>query len=256
MRFKAGLHLLKPLITTNSSSIIKTANNLVSKVYYNKEIYSNEIKILSTLIHPNIIKVHDHYLDEYNKGVIEFKYYDDGDLLTFINSHVRVKHTHINNTDKINLFCTITDTLLFCHKHNIVHGDIKPDNIMLNNFNPILIDFGLSIYNTDFTNYMEKNIIIRSGRQGSDGFMAPEVLDNYIGPCSDVYSLGVVLYQLFTNEMPSFYKNKLDLDFTIIKKYNIPSNIVNILHDMLEHDYKQRPTIEDIKYELITQLNN
>ena len=250
MKFRHNLHLLKPIITTNSSSIIKTSNNIVSKVYYNKANYSNELKILSTLIHPNIIKVHDHYLDEYNKGVIEFKYYDDGDLLTFINTHVRVKHTNINNTDKIKLFCTITDTLHFCHQNNIVHGDIKPDNILLNNYNPILIDFGLSIYNDTFYSHMEKNKIIRYGKQGSQGYMAPEVLDYYIGPCSVVYSLGVILYQLFTNEMPCFYNNTLDLDFNIIKKYNIPSNIVNILHDMLEHDYKQRPTIEDIKYDI------
>ena len=246
---KHNLHLLKPIVTTNSSAIIKTSSNCVSKVFYNKTSYLNELHILSSLKHPNIIKVKNNYEDEYNKGVIEFKYYKEGDLLTFINKHTRKKNTPITNQDRIDIFRTITHTLLYCHQNNIIHGDIKPQNFVIEHNNPIIIDFGLSIYNDTFTNYVEKNMVIRCGTQGSDGYMAPEVKGHFIGPCSDVYSLGIVLYQLFINEYPYFNNDMLELDCNTTHPY-IPYKVCNLLHEMLEPDYKQRITLEEIIYDV------
>ena len=160
------IHILAPIVTTNSSAIIKTPLNRVSKVFYNKDCYLNELHILSMLQHPNIIKVKKHYTDEYKKGVIEFKYYTEGDLLSFINTHTRNKTKNVTNNHRLEIFNTITNTLSYCHQKNIIHGDIKPENFLLENRNPILIDFGLSIHNKHFYNSLEKNIVIRHGRQG------------------------------------------------------------------------------------------
>ena len=139
-------------------------------------------------------------------------------------------------------------TLLYCHDNCIVHGDIKPDNFLIENKNPILIDFGLSFKNDIFSNNLNKNVVIYKGKQGTEGYMAPEVNDNYIGLCSDVYSLGITIYHLFTNESPYFEKNNLVLDFNETTNL-IPYKIQNLLSDMLEHDYRNRPTLEDIVYE-------
>ena len=242
---KHNLHRFKPIITTNSGSIIKTSTNCVSKVFYNKTNYKNELYILSKLQHPNIIKIKKHYEDEYKKGVIEFKYYEDGDLLSFINKHTRTKNTNVSNKQRLHIFNTIAHTLLYCHQNNIVHGDIKPDNFLLEHHTPVMIDFGLSIYNKDFYNPLEKNMVFRLGKQGSDGYIAPEVQDNYIGPCSDVYSLGIVLYQLFLNEYPHFNNDVLELNFNEKNKC-FPYKVCNLLHEMLHVDYKQRPTLEEI----------
>jgi len=251
---KHKLHLFKPIITTNSSAIIKTSNDYISKVFYNKDNYLNELFILSKLDHPNIIKVKKNYEDEYKKGVLEFKHYKEGDLLTFINTHTRKKKSNVTTNDRLDIFYTITNTLLYCHQNNIIHGDIKPENFVIENNNPIIIDFGLSIYNKGFTNYMEKNKVLRLGKQGSDGYIAPEVSNSYIGPCSDVYSLGIVLYQLFINEYPPFNNNMLELDCN--NHIHIPYKVCNLLHEMLEPDHTQRITLEEIIYEHDIFKNN
>ena len=246
---KHNFHLLKPLFTTNNSYIIKTSDKYISKVFYNSLNYHNEVNILQSLQHDNIIRIHKHFVDEYNKGVIEFKYYEDGDLLSFINKHVRKKNSTFSNNKKISLFKQIINPLIYCHSKNIIHGDIKPDNILLHNNVPIIIDFGLSIHDVHFNNTLIKNPTIYFGQQGSRGYIAPEVYDNYIGPCSDVFSLGVLLYNLFTNEMPQYKNNTFELSIDTISSNNIPFKIDTLLHDMLEQNFEERPTLKDIYYE-------
>ena len=100
---KHSLHLYKPLFTTSNSSLIRTSKNYISKVFYNKGIYYNELEILKRLQHDNIINVHTYFIDEYGKGIIEFKYYTDGDLLDHINKYVRTKKKCFTTDKKINI---------------------------------------------------------------------------------------------------------------------------------------------------------
>jgi len=82
-----------------------------------------------------------------------------------------------------------------CHAQNIVHRDIKPDNIMITSTNTVrLIDFGLSKAS-------------RSNKQlttvaGTPYYMAPEVLDGAYGKGADLWSLGVLLYTLVCGYLP------------------------------------------------------
>ena len=243
---KYKFHLMKPLVTTNISSIIKTSSNYVSKVYYNKDMYSNEIDILKILDHKQIIKIHKTYIDEYNKGVIELKYYKDGDLLNYINKYVRKQDSEFTADKKQLMFTKLLSPFIYCHEQNVIHGDIKPENVVLDDTTPVLIDFGLSIYNSEFSNH-KHNQVINHPTQGTDIYMAPEVKDNLIGPCSDIFSLGVLLYQLFTNERP-YYNDTINLTESIIKENDIPIHIQTLLYDMLQQNYTIRPTIHDIYY--------
>jgi serine/threonine protein kinase len=242
-------HNLKPLVSTYCSRIIQTSDNTVSKVFYDSMIFRNELHILQSLEHKYIIKPKKHYMDEYKKGVIELPYYKDGDLLSYINKYVRTKQNHFITDKKITMFKQIIESLLYCHTNNIIHGDIKPQNVVLHNLTPILIDFGLSVHNIQFTNHLEKNPLIYCGKRGSEGYMAPEIQDNLIGPCSDVFSTGVLLYNLFTNQLPQYTRKTIDMSSDTIIKYNIPHTIDNLLHDMLQTNYKERPTMEEIYYE-------
>ena len=72
------MYAKKYIMTTNSSSIIRISKKFVKKVYYNNSAYYNELSMLNNLTpHENIISIHNNYLDEFGKGVIEFKYYNE-----------------------------------------------------------------------------------------------------------------------------------------------------------------------------------
>ena len=91
----------------DSEILIRTSKNYISKVFYNKGIYYNELEILKRLQHDNIINVHTYFIDEYGKGIIEFKYYTDGDLLDHINKYVRTKKKCFTTDKKINILIVL-----------------------------------------------------------------------------------------------------------------------------------------------------
>jgi serine/threonine protein kinase len=87
------------------------------------------------------------------------------------------------------------------HEHGIIHRDLKPDNIMLDSDGePIVMDFGLA------RRMDEDTRITQAGRLlGTPAYMSPEQVDGdpeKIGPPTDIYSLGVVLYQMLTGRLP------------------------------------------------------
>ena len=97
------------------------------------------------------------------------------------------------------IFKKIVKAIQFCHNRNICHLDIKPDNIIFDkDFNPIIIDFGLSNkYRND-----NNEIIIYVGNLGTKNYKSPEMWEKneYKGVESDIFSLGVVLFNLVTSK--------------------------------------------------------
>jgi serine/threonine protein kinase len=87
------------------------------------------------------------------------------------------------------------------HEHGIIHRDLKPDNVMIDEESePIVMDFGLARRFDDEAQVTMSGVIV-----GTPGFMSPEQVDGdprKIGPATDIYSLGVVLYQMLTSRLP------------------------------------------------------
>jgi NIMA (never in mitosis gene a)-related kinase len=154
---------------------------------------NKEVILLQQLQHPNIIQIFDHFSDDkFLYIVMEFA--DGGDLQQKIKSQ---SSTPFEEDFIINIFAQLAFALFECKKKNIIHRDIKPQNIFLTKKGQVKLgDFGAGRL-LDSINQMATTII------GSPCYMAPEVINKQ--PYSfqvDIWSFGCVIYHLIMRKPP------------------------------------------------------
>ena len=212
------------------NKIIKKIPKILYNVDFPNYDYKNEYNILKKIEDSNIIKINETYEDtDYFYTVMD--YYERGDL------YFNMKEKRLSIKDHKKVIKKLVEPLHIIHENNIVHMDIKLENYVLgNNYdNFVLIDFNLSkIHNS---NYYEPEKI--STAIGTQPFIAPEIYDGYYCKSSDMYSLGCVLYLIYTNMI---YKGDLNL------LQNEPKELQDLIRYLLNENYKLRPTVYDIKY--------
>jgi serine/threonine-protein kinase len=154
-----------------------------------------EARTMAGLDHPNILHI-------YQVGHCEFGHffameYVDGQTLEAI---VREKHP-LQLSWAVSLITVVAEAIQHAHAKGIIHRDLKPANIMVDRFRrPIVMDFGIAKYLGKASSLTQQGTIM-----GTPAFMAPEQAgDNLgpVGPPSDVYALGAILYMLLTGKPP------------------------------------------------------
>ena len=156
--------------------------------------FRNEAGTVSKLNNPNIIKVYE--IDEFEDSHYIVMEYIDGKSLQNI-----MKEGNDYNLNKIlDIITQISDTLGYIHNAGMVHRDLKPSNIMINEKKETkLIDFGLAQIK-EFSKIKSTETIV-----GTFSYMSPEqcgVIKRTIDERSDLYSLGIIFYQLLTDQLP------------------------------------------------------
>ncbi|GEQ68949.1 hypothetical protein JCM33374_g2619 [Metschnikowia sp. JCM 33374] len=192
------------------------------------------------LFHPHICRLYE-MVPMTNHYYMLFEYVEGGQLLDYIVSHGSLNEKYARKFAR-----GIASALDYCHKNNVVHRDLKIENIMINKDGEIkIIDFGLSnLYNPH--NLLKTYC-------GSLYFAAPELLcaKPYTGPEVDVWSFGVVLYVLVCGKVP-FDDPVVSALHEKIKKGNVeyPSFIsrecVSLLSRMLVVDPTKRATLAEV----------
>lgn len=151
-----------------------------------------EAKPLARLSHPNIVKVHD-YGEHEGSPFLVLEYLPGGTLKKMLGKPVPWN-------DVIRLLLPIARGVAYAHQHGILHRDIKPANILITESGePMLSDFGIAkIFEGKQTTALTASGML----VGTPEYMAPEQWTGIASPQSDMYSLGIVLYEMMTGRKP------------------------------------------------------
>jgi serine/threonine-protein kinase len=156
--------------------------------------FSNEAKLMASLVHPNIVQVKD-YDNQSNQPAIIMEYLEGEDL----NVRLKKKQTYSEN-EVFDIFKQLLSAIAYSHKKGIVHRDIKPSNIFsLQDGTIKILDFGIAkILDQGL------DITITGAQIGTPSYMSPEQIrgDRKIDLRTDIYSLGITMYALLTGSSP------------------------------------------------------
>ena len=164
--------------------------------------FSREARAASLLAHPNSVRVFDFGSDDKSKSLFIIMEFLAGQKLSDV-----LRLTPMLDPSRVVHICTqVCKALEEAHRKGVVHRDIKPDNIFLQDvageqdFAKVL-DFGLAKF---VTGAYERDQLTRTGYVvGSPEYMAPEQASGgEVGPPADIYSLGIVLYECLTGQLP------------------------------------------------------
>ena len=218
----------------NISSFLKKTNN--------KDLIINEINIQSKINHPNIIRLYNYFEDKNNINIfLVLEYASQKTLFDYI----RYKKG-LNEIEAFYYFIQAVNAIYFLHKNKIIHRDIKPENLLINNNNILkLCDFGWSVYLNN-----NKRVTFC----GTVEYMAPEIVKKKEYDFSiDVWSLGVLLYELIHSHSPFVAKdlniNKIENNI-ISKELRFKKGVSLECRDLIEKllikDAENRIKIENI----------
>lgn len=163
--------------------------------------FEREAKALARLSHPNIMKVHD-YGEHEGSPYLVMEYLPGGTLKKKMGKPMPWEQA-------IRLILPIAEALDYAHSQNMIHRDVKPSNILLTQRGqPMLTDFGIA----KILEVEEGQTLTGTGMGvGTPEYMSPEQWKGKSSPRSDIYSLGVVLYELLAGRKPYLADTPADL---------------------------------------------
>jgi predicted Ser/Thr protein kinase len=160
------------------------------------ERFSREARALARLNHPGIVAVHDF-------GQVDGRSYLVMEYVDGVNLRQRLQAGRLTLADIMQMIAQLCDALQYAHDQGIVHRDIKPENVLLDPKGRVRIaDFGiarlLARQTSDYTLTGPWQVM------GTLHYMAPEQIENpqAVDHRADIYSLGVILYEMLTGELP------------------------------------------------------
>jgi len=206
--------------------------------------FIKEINVISNLRHPNIVLYMGASFHK-NQYYMVSEYIPKGSLFEYLHVHKQ----KFSELEMLHIAFEVSVAIKYLHSRKICHCDLKSSNILLDENNKIKVsDFGLSRF---------KNIFLISenkGRIGTPHWMPPEIMKgNKYEECSDVFSYGMILWEMMTCEIPYYGLTSIQIigmvsDFR--KIVEVPNSghpaLINLIKGCLKFEQEKRPTVEFI----------
>lgn len=198
--------------------------------------FRQERQTLASLDHPNIVRLLDGGTTESGQPFLVMDYVEGQPILDYCAAR------SLSLGERIRLFLQVADAVHYAHQRLVVHRDIKPGNVLVTNEGlPRLLDFGIAAVLRPGAGYRVEAAAIPSM---SVRYASPEqVLGQAVTVATDVYSLGLLLYELLTGRYPYVIPevNRVALAFAITQKRPAPSGLDADLDAILEVALRKDP---------------
>ena len=201
---------------------------------------------MKTLNHANIVKLYDVVYDKLKDTIYIIMQHASKGKLFSIKNDLTCQQMDKSSVSKYGK--QIISGLMYLHRNNIIHNDIKPENILLDDNDHILLsDFGVSEISDHYNTMIAK--------KGTFLYFAPEKFFNSFnmtGESADIWALGVTLFAMLYGYLPFVGNNYDEVKMNIINNGpNYPDNIPSIEHDMFQKifykDSTKRITLRELK---------
>ena len=226
---------------------------------YNIEDIIGDFEKLMNLKHKNISNIIGYHITQDNRIFLISKEFKNGSLYDYIHKNENT----LSSEEKMKIALGIINGLDYLHKNNIIHCHLNSRNILLDDeLNPIIVDFGLrNLYELAniFNKYINKSgysapeILNTSGRF----FKIPEKIDDNLKKI-DIYSFGMILWELVTNTVPFEVKLNDIKTYVLEEKVrpevpeNIDQNLSSLIRNCWDSELDKRPT----ETEIVEYLNS
>ena len=242
------------------------------------ESFLREARLTSSLQHPNIIPVYDMGLDPDGSPFFIMEHLTGDTLADVIKKLAQDEQTYKERyslSSLLDVFSRICDAMAYAHSQNIIHLDLKPENIHINNYGQVHVcDWGLGkILNTDSEPELYSagkdtkpdlnilnNMTLDSQLKGTPGFMAPEQakMGGHKNEQTDIFSLGAILFYILAYKVPiqgstleELIENTKTGKMNSIDKKEVPESLIAITYKALETEAVNRySSVEELSRDL------
>ncbi|MDN6730839.1 MAG: Stk1 family PASTA domain-containing Ser/Thr kinase [Atopostipes suicloacalis] len=216
--------------------------------------FQREALSTTELDHPNIVNIYD--VGEGEQPYIVMEHIDGMDLKDYIKENHPIPYQKV-----IDIMSQILDGIAYAHQNNVIHRDIKPHNILIfHNGHVKITDFGIALA------ISQNSITQTNSLLGSVQYMSPEqARGNIVTKKSDIYSLGIVLYELLTGTVPfdgesavSVALKHFQSDIPSLKEFDsrLPQPLENVVLKATAKEAQNRyNSVEEMKEDLETALS-
>ena len=229
----------------NRPVAIKVLSERLSENSSVVERFNRESLIIARLTHPNIIHVIDRGITSQGRPYFVMDFVEGADLAD------KIKQGNYSTNQMLDIIIQVCKALSYAHKNGVIHRDIKPANILIDSEENVLVsDFGIAqLFDKDTG---EGDFTREGAVMGTPTYMSPEqkVSSKEVTASSDLYSLGVLMYELFTGKKPlGYFKPPSQIN------PDIPNRLEELILKCLEPDPSNRfSSADEIKDELLNLL--